>query len=465
VALALMAGFKKAGLQVQAFKVGPDYIDPGYHQFVTGRPSHNLDDWMMGERAVCQVFAQTTTTCDIAVIEGVMGLFDGLSASDDSGSTAGIAKLLDVPVILVVDAGKMARSVAAMIKGYQTLDPDVRIVGIILNKVASEHHYEILKTAIEWYNHIPVLGALMRNQKIVIPQRHLGLTTASENPAFLACLQELEQLSSTASQQRIGSIHLPSVLEAAGGTIDGEIRVLQTDTTAALLRQTEDRDQCPVRLAYAYDRAFQFYYQANLDELRRLGAELVPFSPLDDAKLPDDIYGLYLGGGFPEVYAAQLQDNRSMRDAVRKATASGLPTYAECGGLMFLSESIKDLRGEIYEMVGVIPGSIVMTERLVNFGYCENRLLRDCFLGKNGEQFRGHEFHHSKWDGEGGELSVHQVVKTSRGFARLEGYGHHQLLASYVHCHFLSYPQRAEAFVAAARNYKTYQQKVMVHGL
>ncbi len=436
ISLAVMAGFKKDGRRVGAYKVGPDYIDPGYHQWVTGRPSHNLDEWMMGRDAVRWLFAKTSHDCDIAVIEGVMGLFDGASSTEDAGSSAGIAKLLNIPVVLVVDASRMARSVAAIIKGFQTLDRDLHIGGVILNRVSSTHHLEILTEAVGVYNKIPVLGALLNDQQLSVPQRHLGLKTISENPEFQKVIERLGEFK---------NIKLDKIYDIARSYSDEE----PGDVAQVDLGQKVDKK---VRIAYALDRAFQFYYRANLDFLESCGAELVPFSPLEDAKLPDNIGGLYLGGGFPEIYAEMIEYNHTMRQALKHAIEDGLPTYAECGGLIYLAESVTTLDGKKYQMAGVVPGEIEMTGKLVHFGYCENELLSDCFLGGKGEVFRGHEFHYSRWKSEGVD-PAHRVEKKRRNDIRNEGYVRNNLLASYVHCHFLSYPKRALTLVEQARNW------------
>jgi len=438
VSLAVMAGFKKNGRRVGAYKVGPDYIDPGYHHWVTGRPSHNLDEWMMGRDAVRWLFAKTSQDCDIAVIEGVMGLFDGASSTDDAGSSAGIAKLLNIPIILVVDASCMARSVAAIIKGYQELDRGLNICGVILNRISSAYHLEILTEAIEFYNNIPVLGVLPPDQQFSVPERHLGLKTISENPEFQKVTERLAELE---------TIHLDKIYDIAR-SYSNEAQN-HHDTPGLNVGQKVDKK---IRIAYALDRAFQFYYQANLDFLQSAGVELVPFSPLEDDNLPENIGGLYLGGGFPEVYAEILEQNQAMRKVIKQAIEDGLPTYAECGGLIYLAESVTTLEGKKYQMAGIIPGEIEMTARLVHFGYCDNELLSDCFLGNKGEVFRGHEFHYSLWKSEG-IACAHRVEKIKRKDIRNEGYVHNNLLASYVHCHFLSYPKRALTFVQQARDW------------
>ncbi|GJQ58479.1 MAG: cobyrinate a,c-diamide synthase [Candidatus Scalindua sp.] len=444
VTLAIMAGLTKAGLRVGGYKVGPDYIDPSYHMVATTRASHNLDEWMMGKDACLWLFEKTSQGCDIAVIEGVMGLFDGISSMTDEGSSAAIAKLLKMPVILVVDAGKMARSTAAMIKGYQTLDPDIHICGVILNKVAGKSHLALLTEAVEAYNHIPVLGMIFKNENIMIPERHLGLKTASENEELHNCLKRLEDCCM--------NIDLDQIMIHAKTAQKDSFSVQEFNIIPAALPQE------PIRIAYAYDRAFQFYYQANLDFLKDCGAELIAFSPLEDTTLPENIDGFYFCGGFPEVYAKEIKENQDMRTLIKQAIKEGIPTYAECGGLIYLAESVKSLDGQVCPMLGIIPGQIEMTKKLVNFGYCENQMLDDCFLGLKGEQFRGHEFHYSQWNGEG-VAAIHRSVKKRRGQERDEGYCFNNVLASYVHCHFLSYSQRAKRFLAKAQDFQQLQQR------
>jgi len=453
VSLAIMAGLTQTGHKVQAYKVGPDYIDPGYHRIATGNPSHNLDSWILGHETVQWLFEKTSQNYDIAVIEGVMGLYDGFSSTQDDGSTAEIAKLLKAPVILVVDAKSMVRSVSAIIKGYQDLDPDINICGIILNRAASEHHATILKESIEFYNKIPVFGVVLKNEKITIPERHLGLKTASENTELKTCLESLLKNTKTNNNETLG-IHLENILKCAN---DHSKNLDQIDSTKLehlkyLKTQEKNPYKTKTRIAYAKDKAFQFYYQANLDYLKACGAELIPFSPLEDAYLPEDIGGLYFGGGFPEMHAQQIEENKSLRHAIKEAIAAGIPTYAECGGLIYLTEGIIDLDGHFTEMLNVIPGKITMTKRLQNFGYCENTTLKDTFLDKKGETFRGHEFHYSQWEMEG-ITPCHSVEKKRRRQIRNEGYASNNIVATYIHCHFLSYPQRALNFLASAHNW------------
>ena len=453
--LAVMAGFKSLGYRVQAFKVGPDYIDPGYHGVVTGIPSHNLDAWLMGDQAVRWVFQENTRNCDIAVLEGVMGLFDGASGKTEEGSTAQIAKLLNAPVVLVLDARSLARSAAAMVLGYKNFDPDLTIAGVILNRVASAGHFEILREAVESSARVPVLGAIFRERQIHIPQRHLGLKTAVENEEFRSCLKALaEMIQPNPSLKRPG-IDLLKMLELSR-PVQEEQKKTEVPHPFFSIEKENSGMEFPagvsekVRIGIARDRAFSFYYQANLDFLISLGAELIPFSPLDDECLPEALDGIYFGGGFPEIYAQGLQDHEKMKAEVLSFIQNGFPVYAECGGLMYLTEEMEQKDGEVFKMAGALPGRVKMTEELQNFGYAEAALAKDCFLGRKGDSFRGHEFHYSRWNPEPAS-AVHEVKGKRGNPGRLEGYGTGHLLASYIHCHFLSYPERAAALINAAQ--------------
>lgn len=449
VSLALMAGFKNAGYRVQAFKVGPDYIDPGYHQWVTGRPSHNLDGWLMGKRAVQWLFQESSQDADIAIIEGVMGLFDGASGKSEEGSTAQIAKLLHAPVVLVLDAQKMARSAAAVVWGYKTFDPEIQICGVILNKVASQSHFEMLRDAIEETTKIQVLGALFRNQQMRIPERHLGLKTAGENKEFQTCFDELTSMVQKANGEG-GGIDIFKIVKISQKALQSVHKnPAVPHPCSSMPVDFCDRTSKKVKIGIARDEAFSFYYEANLDFLRMLGAELIPFSPVHDESLPEDLEALYLGGGFPEVHAEALQKNENMRIQLKTACSEGLPIYAECGGLMYLTEGIQQENGKVLNMAGILPGIVHMTEKLQNFGYAEATLLKDCFLGYKGENFRGHEFHYSLW-GQDQQMAIHEVKGKRGAQNRFEGYASDSVFASYIHCHFLSYPERALALVKAA---------------
>jgi cobyrinic acid a,c-diamide synthase len=398
IATGLMAALAKQGCSVQGWKVGPDYIDPSYHALATGRPSRNLDTWMCSKPTVRKLFARSCS--HVNVIEGVMGLFDG--ALDGKGSTAEVARVLGVPVILVVDARSMAQSAGALVHGFATYDPAVRLAGVIFNRVASEGHYEYLRKSVR----VPSLGWVAREPSIAMPERHLGLVPAGERKP------DIEKLADVVSR------HIDL------GRLRKLSRLASPDRPGMRGRAVK------ATIGYALDEAFTFYYQDNLDQLRAEGAELVPFSPLRDPALPR-VDLLYFGGGFPEVFEETLRANTSMVQSVRQWRKL---IYAECGGLMYLS------------MAGAIPGQIRMTDRLQNFGYAEATALVDTPLLKAGETVRGHEFHYSTWDGP---ANAYRVRK--RGKERVEGYASGNILASYVHVHFASKPSLARRLVAAAK--------------
>ncbi len=437
IASGIMGALARRGLKVQPFKAGPDYIDPTYHGIACGVPSRNLDTWLLPHPVVAELFHRSSGAADIAVVEGVMGVFDGHSSLDEDGSTAELAKLLDAPVILIADAGKVARSVAAEVLGYQQFDPNLRIAGVILNGVGSERHLEFCQPQIEATTGLPVVGWLPRRDDLVQPERHLGLIPTVEgtvvNEWYEALNAQVEQ-----------TIDIDAIARIAAGA--GE--------PAARASQVFPADTQPKRtmIAVAQDRAFSFYYQDSLDLLEAWGAEVVPFSPLDDDRLPEGVGGVYLGGGFPELFADDLSRNRGMLESVRKAIADGVPVYAECGGLMYLGRSLSDLDGRQFPMVGAIPVVSSMDGRRLHLGYREVAACGDGPLLRSGEQVRGHEFHWSVLQEPPDAASAAYRVVNQDG--RPEGFRVGSVWASYIHVHLGSRPGLARRFVdccAAAR--------------
>jgi len=435
VAVGLMAALVRRGLRVQPFKAGPDYIDPSYHAVATGRVSRNLDPWLLTQRQVCAVFQHASAVADLAIIEGVMGVFDGHHSTSDRGSTAELARWLRAPVILVVDAGAMARSVAALVRGYVTFDPRLRVAGVILNRVG-ERHFQLLREALRRTVPVPVLGYLAADATLAIPERHLGLLPAQEDP-------ERVRLQDRLATMVPRTIDLPRVVRIAAAA--------SPLPAAPWPGQARAASRPAVTIGVARDRAFHFYYQDNLDLLRAYGARLVEFSPLVDARLPQDLDALYLGGGFPERFAAPLQQNAPMRRAVRRAIARGVPTYAECGGLMYLAQRLIDEAGRAHAMVGVLPGTVRMTHRLQQFGYATVTPRRATILAAARDAIKGHEFHYSTWDHAPSSRHAAYLVTKRRETARLEGFARGNLLASYIHVHFLANVRWARGFVASAR--------------
>ena len=434
VATGLMAALS-ASHTVQGFKVGPDYIDPMYHTAATGRASRNLDSWMLPRARVKDSFVRAAASADLAVIEGVMGLFDGYGAGTESGSTAEIAKLLRSPVILVLDVSKMARSAGAMALGYRDFDPDLDVAGVICNRVGSERHARWVTEAVQDLG-LPVLGCIPRSEQLAIPPRHLGLQTV------VGQAEETRRFLNHARRLIVRHVDLDRVWAIArrAPTLDcSQERAWLNDP---VVRRT-------VRLAVARDEAFCFYYEDNLDLLRAAGAEVVFFSPLRDVALPPGTAGLYLGGGYPELYAVELARNEPLRDAIRDAHIAGVAIYAECGGLMFLTQNIVDLEGKRHRGVGLLPGHSQMCQRL-RMGYRQITAARDSLLLRQGEQVRGHEFHYSDWVGQPPELPyAYEIAPRLGQAARREGYAQGNLLASYVHLHFGTHPALAQRFVRA----------------
>jgi cobyrinic acid a,c-diamide synthase len=423
IALGVIGALRRRGLTVQPFKVGPDFIDPLHHRHASGRPARNLDGWMLDPETNLQRFARATADADAAVIEGVMGLFDGSEGKSDRGSTAEMAKLLQLPVVLVVDASAMARSAAALIHGFASFDPDLGIAGVILNNVGGRAHADMIREAVA--GAVPILGALPRAAELVVPERHLGLHLPHEARGdYVDRLAELIE----------EHVDLDRLLEA------GLTARRAAPPTPAARKPT-------VRLGVARDEAFCFYYADNLELLEQAGAELVEFSPIDDA-LPGGLDGLYIGGGYPELHAEKLASNAATREAIREFAAGGGPIYAECGGLMYLAEHL-ELNGATYPLCGVLPFGTRMPAPLA-IAYVEVTTT-DGLLGP-GHTARGHVFHRSEIVGEPAAARCYRL-RTSRGDEAEEGYHLDNVLASYAHLHFASDPSLAEAIVGRCRDF------------
>ncbi len=487
VTIAILAYLIRRGLNVQSFKVGPDYIDPMFHAFVTGRPCRNLDPVLTSESYVKKCFSRHIQDVDCALVEGVMGLFDGVSQKKGSAtdsvtdsvtdlmdvrktdvrktdaeaeaeqsysisfaSTAHVAYLLNLPVLFVIDCSRLSGSVAAIAHGFRSFNPNLKFAGLVLNRVASDRHLELLTDALKPLN-LPILGVLRRDEAVTIPDRHLGLIPAEELPNLHAAIDKLADLAAVSfdweqllpllaatrngggegSEQLLGKYNLPSVI------------ITQKDDVVNSLGK-----QFGVRIAVARDRAFNFYYQDNLDLLEELGAQLVFWSPLDDSVFPDNVQGLYFGGGFPEVFAEKLSSNVLIRDAVRSAIVSGMPTYAECGGLMYLCDSIVDFDGNSWQGVGVLQAAAVMGKRLT-LGYREAVAVRDSSVLTALDVVWGHEFHRSHLTIEPTNPVYHSWRYGKRGEVEAvgEGWGVYQVHASYLHLHWGARPDIPARFL------------------
>jgi len=421
VATGLIAALRSSGHRVAAAKVGPDFIDPGYHALAAGRPSRNLDAWICGDDSIAPLAARAMRDADVLVVEGVMGMFDG-SADGGRGSTAAIARLLDAPVVLVVDASAMSGSVAALVHGFATYDPTVRVAGVILNRVGSPGHAVMLREALEPVG-IPVIGVLHRDDTFAWRDRHLGLVPVVERPAEVA-----------------RSVAALGAATARGVDLDALVALAHIAPARSVAEPPRaERRHDGVRVAVAAGPAFSFVYPDNLERLEEAGAELLPFDPLADTALPDRCHAMYAGGGFPEVFAAELAQNRALLDDVATRARDGLVMWAECGGLLWLSRSLDGHR-----LAGVIEADATMTPRL-SLGYRTATVLTPSPVADAGSMLRGHEFHYSTIDPAGEALALE-----GRFGGGPAGFASPNLLASYLHLHLGSDPAPAERFVATA---------------
>lgn len=432
VATGLIAALAARGLAVSPHKVGPDYIDPGYHALAAGRPGRNLDAFMCGPDRIAPLFLHGAAGADVAVVEGVMGLFDGASGRGELASTAHVAKLLRAPVVLVVDASSQSRSVAALVHGFASWDPEVRLAGVILNRVASDRHEQLLREALEEGSGVPVLGAVRRSAAVATPSRHLGLIPAVERSA--------EALRAVADMGE---------LVAASVDLDAVLALARTapplDATAWDPAVEVERVAGAPRIAVAGGAAFSFSYAENAELLTAAGAEVVPFDPLHADALPADTAGLVIGGGFPELYVRELSANATLRAAIAAFAGSGAPIAAECAGLLYLGRELDGL-----PMCGVLDTAARMTERLT-LGYREAVALTDSPLAPTGTRVRGHEFHRTVCEPAAGERPA-WGWRLPTG-PRTEGFTGGTLgnvHASYLHLHWGGSPQLAASFAAAA---------------
>lgn len=459
VATGLMAAFAARGLAVSPHKVGPDYIDPGYHALATGRTGRNLDAYLCGPELVAPLFLHGARGCDIAVVEGVMGLYDGAAGEGELASTAQVAKLLGAPVVLVVDASSQSRSVAALVHGFVSWDPGVRVGGVILNKVGSARHEELLREALDSVG-VPVLGALRRARPVETPSRHLGLVPVAERRALaVSAVSEMAALVSRGCD-------LPALeaLARTAGTVPGGSAPWTPDfspthdhppRSAGRLDQEPTRSaegleegaarpagKAKPRIAVAGGPAFTFSYAEHTELLTAAGAEVVTFDPLHDEELPEGTAGLVIGGGFPEVYAAELSANEPLRKAVAELAAAGSPIAAECAGLLYLC---RELDGS--PMCGVLDATARMAERLT-LGYRDAVAVGDSVLAAAGTRMRGHEFHRTAVEPGAGAAPAWGIRGRER---RVEGFVQRGVHASYLHTHWASEPGVAHRFVERCR--------------
>jgi cobyrinic acid a,c-diamide synthase len=431
VSIGLVRALVNRGLRVQPFKVGPDFLDPAHLALAAGRPCYNLDGWMCGREYVLELFRRRTADADIAIVEGVMGLFDGAVPDGPEGSTAEIACWLGAPVLLIADCGGMARTLAAIVHGFATFDPELRLAGVIANRCGSVHHADLLRQALAAARLPPLLGGIPANAFPKLASRHLGLVAPASGTA--ATLDSF----ATAIETHVD--------------IDAMLRLAQSEIPVSGQGGRPDESAASrVTIGIAQDEAFSFYYPDNLEALMAAGACLVPFSPLHDSALPEGLDALYIGGGYPEEQAMTLAANQGMLASIRQFAAAGGAIYAECGGQMYLSQGIERRDGAFHQMAGILPCRTRMTERVRRLGYIEATLTGDCLWGRAGTTLRGHEFHYSEIVDplERGDWQPAYRLSYRRGAEPVEeGFRKGRILASYAHLHFASSPGAVQAFL------------------
>ncbi len=441
ISVGIMALLREKGKVVQPYKVGLDYIDPSYHSMITGRQGGNLDGYLMSPKAVTEAFVHSAEGADIAVIEGVRGLYEGLESLSDVGSTAQIAKMLKTPVILIVDAQSITRSTAAIVKGYKDFDRSINLKGVILNKIGSDRHAEKARMAIEKYTKVEVLGAIPRTNAMKLTMRHLGLIPAREGASRVEGFEtKLERIEQTISE----NLNIDRIAEIAA-----EAPPIKTFKPGIFVKGSN----AGVKIGVAMDESFNFYYKDNLDLLELKGAELIYFSPVHDSAIPE-VDGLIIGGGYPEIFAAELAANESMRQSVREASAQGMPIYAECGGLMYLMGGLETEDGRRHQMAGVFEGAATM-KHVRTIGYVAGRFSMDTPIGQEDALFKGHEFHHSLITDLPANARFAYRLDRGTGINNgLDGLMKDNTLAAYTHLHAASYLTFAGRFVESCAVFK-----------
>ncbi len=438
ITMGIILALKKRGLKIQPYKSGPDYIDPGFHSFASGNNCRNLDSMLLSESKIKELYLKHSRGSDISLIEGVMGLFDGAFSEKERGSTAHLSRILKLPVIVVINAKAMAQSAGAIALGFKEFDRDVRIAGFILNRIGSKRHYKIVRDSIEKATGSPVLGYLP-GLKLKIPERHLGLTPSWENSISDDFIHELR----LNTEKHIDTDRILEIAKKAG-KLDNLKKTIFV----------RPKKTIKIKIAYACDKAFSFYYSDNLDILEYNGAELYPCSPMEDKKIPENVDGLYIGGGFPELYAEKLSSNKSFFNDINEKVKHGMPVYAECGGLIYLTRRLKTLEGRDYPMAGLLPGRAVMRNHLKTMGYCEIKQTKDTVIGKKDDRIKGHIFHWSEVeDIPDGYNYAFRVKKGDK--IMYDGLTVNNLLASYIHIHFATDINIARNFIRKCHEYNS----------
>ncbi|WP_300277806.1 cobyrinate a,c-diamide synthase [Peptacetobacter sp.] len=425
ISLGIMRALTKRNLKVQPYKIGPDYIDPSFHTFITGRESRNLDSYMLDDEKIKSIVKTASCDADISVIEGVMGLYDGFGIDINNCSSSYTSKITKTPVILVINGKAMAASSAATVLGYLNLDKDVNIIGVIANNVRTESHFKIIKESIKKYCNIEVLGYFPPNEKFALESRHLGLIPMDE-------VEKLSEKFSSLAEEIEKYIDIDRIIKLSESEdIESKFNLEEELKKRNLYSLAKGR-----KVSIAYDKAFNFYYRENIEIFEKLGIEIKYFSPLNDESVPDSDF-VYIGGGFPEIFAKELENNKKIRENIFGLYEKNIPIYAECGGLMYLGKSIIDKNGEKRDMVGVFDGESEMTPKLKRFGYCEGEALYDTVISKKGDFIKGHEFHHSIFKSE--ENCAYKMKKIRDKEVIDEwvgGYSKKNTLATYLHTHF-----------------------------
>ncbi len=436
ISMAIMHGLERRGYKIQPFKIGPDYIDPSYHNIITRRKSRNLDVWLMGKQGLIESYSENSTNADLAVLEGVMGLYDGISGKNNFASTAHVSEVLDLPIILVVDAKKAARSVAAIALGFIKFSKKIKIRGIILNNLASERHLKYVTDAFDSNIKLPIIGNIFNNKKITYNERHLGLVPGLElnsedeksiivNTRLISESIDYDKLIQIIKLQNKIKSNMSKTNKSFGKGFDG-------------LKSQGKQHISSTKILVALDKSFNFYYQDNLDILSKK-VQIEFFSPIDDSNIPADCAGIVLGGGFPEVIADKLEKNSGMRIKLKKLAEDGIPIYAECGGLMYLTKSISGYENtkRKYRMVGLFDADTLMTGKLT-LGYTEGSLVGNQSFLQNIRKIKGHEFHYSKVTPHGKDLKMMYKLKRGKGIIDgMDGLNEQNCVASYMHTHFI----------------------------
>ena len=427
VTMGILSALKERGFLVQPFKIGPDYIDPSFQKAASGKVSHNLDLFMMGKEGIYDVYQKASERSDISVVEGVMGLYDGSGMKSMEGSTASVAKLLSIPVILVLDAKAMSKTAAAVVLGVKEFDRDVDLRGVILNRVSSARHYELIESSIMEKTGVPCLGYLPEDPVMEFQSRHLGLQL---DPLYEGGISEKMTNMGKFIENHLNLSQLLNLTTKASDPFQRELPIGDYNEKKGLLR-----------LGIAEDEAFSFYYEDNLEQLRQKGVLLIPFSPLRDKRLPERLDGLYFGGGFPELHLRELEENCSLREEIRRKLEQGMPAFAECGGYMYLTQGIRDKEGTFHKMVGFFEGSCEMTDTLQRFGYTSIRI--------GSYEAKGHEFHHSRWVGQKEKEQEFLCTKHfgSRDELYRTGQKRNNCYGSYVHIHLRSSSEILQSMV------------------